>query len=569
MPFILSVLVLLIGNASWGATFTVNSTVDAADATPGDGICATATSVCSLRAAVQEANALVGADAIILPAGIYTLTIAGAGEDAAATGDLDIIETLTISGARPATTIIDGNAADRVFQTLTTGTVTTISGVTIRNGNSGADSGGGISVSNGTSLTLNNALVTNCVTGLAGEGGGIESSGTLTMNDVAITNNTSPGGGINNGVAGTMTLTNGTLSGNSDRAINNSGALTLTNVSISGNTTTGDGGGLDNGGTATLQNVTISDNTAPAPANIGGIRSDGTTNIRNSIISNNAPVNCGGAGTLTSQGNNLSSDTTCILAGAGDVTNTDPLLGPLATNFSRLQTHALLVGSPAIDTGDPLSCPATDERSIPRPLDGDGNATAICDKGAFEVCSPALGDVLPGAFGEGFIKSLFCRGITAGCTQTPLNFCPDAPITRGQMAVFIEVSLGRPANTCQGRFADVPVGNPFCGFIERLADDGITSGCAAGPPAQFCPDAPVTRGQMAVFIEAALGNPANTCATRFTDVPAGNPFCGFVERLADDGITGGCVAGPPAQFCPDLPVTRAQMSVFLTTGFFQ
>jgi len=560
MPFILSVLVLLIGNASWGATFTVNSTVDAADATPGDGICATATSVCSLRAAVQEANALADADIIILPPGTYVLTLLGAGEDLAATGDLDLLQPVIITGARPATTIIDGNAADRVFQTLTAGTVTTISGVTIRNGNSGADSGGGISVSNGTSLTLNNALVTNCVTGLAGEGGGIESSGTLTMVDVAITNNTSPGGGINNGVAGTMTLTNGTLSGNSDRAINNSGAITLTNVTISGNTTAGNGGGLDNGGTATLTNVTVSDNTSSVVGNIGGIRSDGTTNIGNSIISNNAPLNCGGAGALVSQGNNLSSDATCNLAVAGDVNSTDPLLGPLATNFSRLQTHALLVGSPAIDTG--LTCPATDERGIPRPLDGDGNASVICDKGAFEVCSPALGDVPAGPF-EGFIKHLFCRGITAGCTQTPVNFCPDVPISRGQMAVFIEVTLGRPANTCAGSFADVPVGNPFCGFIERLADDGITGGCGG---LNFCPDAPVTRGQMAVFIEAALGNPANTCAGSFADVPVGNPFCGFVERLADDGVTGGCDA---LNFCPDAPVTRAQMSVFLTAGFLQ
>ena len=291
------------------------------------------------------------ADTIILPAGIYTLTLLGANEDLAATGDLDLIGTVIITGAGQATTIIDGNATDRIFQTLTNGTVATISGVTIRNGNSGAGPGGGVSVSNGTTLTMNNVVVTNCATGALGEGGGVETSGTLTLNNVAITNNTSPGGGVNNGALGVMTLTNGTLSGNSDRAINNSGTLTLTNVTISTNTTAGNGGGLDNSGTATLVNVTISGNTSTVLANIGGIRNLGTINVGNTVISNNTPVNCGG-NALTSTGNNLSSDATCNLAGAGDVNSTDPLLGPLAANFSRLQTHALQAGSPAIDTGN-------------------------------------------------------------------------------------------------------------------------------------------------------------------------------------------------------------------------
>jgi hypothetical protein len=68
---------------------------------------------------------------------------------------------------------------------------------------------------------------------------------------------------------------------------------------------------------------------------------------------------------------------------------------------------------------------------------------------------------------------------------------------------------------------------------------------------------------MAVFIEAALGNSADICMGRFADVPNGHPFCGFIERLAEDGITGGCGAG---LFCPDNPVTRAQMAVFLVAA---
>ena len=99
------------------APFEVNSTADAPDASPGDGVCQTASpGTCTLRAAIQEANALPGADTIHVPAQTYTLTIAGAGEDLAATGDLDISDEVTIQGDDAATTIIDGGGLDRVFE---------------------------------------------------------------------------------------------------------------------------------------------------------------------------------------------------------------------------------------------------------------------------------------------------------------------------------------------------------------------------------------------------------------------------------------------------------------------
>jgi len=176
---------------------------------------------------------------------------------------------------------------------------------------------------------------------------------------------------------------------------------------------------------------------------------------------------------------------------------------------------------------------------------------------------PAFADVAEGAFAENFINTLFYNGITAGCGGG--NFCPDSPITRKEMAVFLETSLGAVAPACGGNiFIDVTeplLGAGFCGFIEKLASDGITGGCGGS---NFCPNAPVTRGQMATFIEAALRNPANAiCAGRFTDVPTTHIFCGFIERLNDDGITGGC---GPSTFCPDDPVTRAQMAVFLVAA---
>src|SRR5438445_11883528 len=96
-----------------GATFMVDDFTDAVDMTPADNMCLTAGGKCTLRAAVQQANALAGADTIMLPAGTYTLTISGLCEDGAATGDLDITDDLTITGAGAATTIIDAGGIDR------------------------------------------------------------------------------------------------------------------------------------------------------------------------------------------------------------------------------------------------------------------------------------------------------------------------------------------------------------------------------------------------------------------------------------------------------------------------
>ena len=89
-------------------TFTVNSTVDAVDAVPGDESCAMVGGECSLRAAIQEANALVGPDIIKLKTGLHMLTIVGASENDCATGDLDITEDLTIIGRGLKNTFING-----------------------------------------------------------------------------------------------------------------------------------------------------------------------------------------------------------------------------------------------------------------------------------------------------------------------------------------------------------------------------------------------------------------------------------------------------------------------------
>lgn len=115
---------LVVSPSARAAIFVVNTTADTVDANPGDGICADSGGQCSLRAAISEANAWPGADTITLPAGTYLLTLAGASEDANATGDLDITSDITINGAGAASTIIDANQLDRVLQIAGGSTVT-------------------------------------------------------------------------------------------------------------------------------------------------------------------------------------------------------------------------------------------------------------------------------------------------------------------------------------------------------------------------------------------------------------------------------------------------------------
>jgi CSLREA domain-containing protein len=194
------------------AGFTVNSTGDGSDANPGNGICATSGGVCTLRAAIQEANALAGADTITLPAGTYSLTIGGVSEDNAATGDLDITTDITILGAGAGSTTINGSSlSDRIFQIMTAGSLTlndlTVSGSSVTNYTGGAVSNAGTLIA--TDVVFSGNTITNSV------GGAIYSTGTTTLTRVAIFGNAATNGGGIDVAGGTTTLTNVTVSGNS------------------------------------------------------------------------------------------------------------------------------------------------------------------------------------------------------------------------------------------------------------------------------------------------------------------------------------------------------------------
>ena len=138
------------------------------------------------------------------------------------------------------------------------------------------------------------------------------------------------------------------------------------------------------------------------------------------------------------------------------------------------------------------------------------------------------------------------------------GFCPRDAIDRKTMAVWIvRVLDGQdPPSITQSRFNDVDPNSFHAGFIERLAELGVTSGCGVS---EFCPDRTVTRAQMAVLLSRAYNLPAGPDPD-FDDVPDNAWYASDVARLAASGITAGCAT---TQFCPNRETTRGQMATFL------
>jgi uncharacterized repeat protein (TIGR01451 family) len=176
-------------------------------------------------------------------------------------------------------------------------------------------------------------------------------------------------------------------------------------------------------------------------------------------------------------------------------------------------------------------------------------------------------DVPPGHVFHNHVNTLARNQVTGGCGGG--NYCPNASVTREQMAVFLLVSkegagYAPPACTTP-QFADVPCSSPFARWINELALRGITGGCGGG---NFCPTAAVTREQMAVFLLATKEPPGYVppaCTTPvFGDVPCSSPFARWINELAARGITGGCGGG---NYCPSAPNGRGEMAVFLVVTF--
>jgi M6 family metalloprotease-like protein len=197
--------------------------------------------------------------------------------------------------------------------------------------------------------------------------------------------------------------------------------------------------------------------------------------------------------------------------------------------------------------------------------------TAISGSGptmtaTLSVGSQIFADVPLGHWAKGPIETLYKSGVTGGCSIGPLRYCPEASVTREQMAVFLlKAKLGAgytPPPCSPAPFADVPCSNPFAAWITDLVARGITSGCAA---ALYCPGRPVTREQMAVFLLKTRGVTPPPCTVApFADVPCSSPFAPWIKELVNRGISVGCTA---TTYCPTTPITRAEMAVFLVKMF--
>lgn len=287
-------------------------------------------------------------------------------------------------------------------------------------------------------VTQNSAVDNNCE-GLSGYGGGIDNSGTLSLTAAFLGENTAvnDGGAVEN--AGTLTVTLSLFENNSSQTkggaldnvansqavieqstfrlneadfgggLNNEGTMQLSQSAVYSNTAvlsgSSGGGGLRNetGGSLFVTNSTISGNMSGDGGGLLNVGAKSTAVLRSSTLVNNFGVNYGGIYNLTgsitlnntivaqqrngsdcggtlmvSSGSNLDSDNSCLLMGTGDLSGVgQPFLGPLQDNGGPTWTHALLIGSPAIDASG--TCEPTDQRGIHRPVG------AACDVGAYET----------------------------------------------------------------------------------------------------------------------------------------------------------------------------------------
>jgi CSLREA domain-containing protein len=339
-----------------GPSFTVNSNADTDDGSCdalGSGI---GNQDCTLREAINAANAHSGADTITFASGLSGATIT-LGSTLPAISD-----ELTVDGSSLASPItISGNNSVEV-----------------------------LSVNSGKILTIHTLTIAN---GKASNGGGIYNGGTLTVTNTTFSNNSASnsGGGIDNSHGTMLTVTDSTFTGNSGGsggAIDNNVAMNVSNSTFFNNNATGIGGGIDNGSGgdgATLTNTTFSGNTTASSLDGGGIGNFGALTLKNSIIANSGTggdCHNGGAGSLTADSHNLADDNTC--GSATQKTSVQINLQSLASNGGPTQTMALGAGSAAIDAGNDTVCIAApvnnlDQRGVTRPQG------SHCDVGAYEL----------------------------------------------------------------------------------------------------------------------------------------------------------------------------------------
>jgi uncharacterized protein (DUF1800 family) len=249
----------------------------------------------------------------------------------------------------------------------------------------------------------------------------------------------------------------------------------------------------------------------------------------------------GGGTPLNVVGNQFAPGATATIGGVG--------VGAIVTSSTRIG-----VTSPALTPG-----------ALYDVIIDNGAASGVLPKGWFAD----FGDVSSASPFHAPVETIIRDGITSGCGGG--NYCPSSSVTRAQMAVFLlRAEHGAayvPPPATGAIFGDVHQGDFAADWIEQLYAEGITGGCQAGSPPNYCPSSSVTRGQMAAFllkIYHGNGYAPPTATGVFSDVPTSLPLAPWIEELARLAVTSGCGG---TQYCPSNAVTRGQMAVFLAKTF--
>ncbi|MGA8047887.1 MAG: right-handed parallel beta-helix repeat-containing protein, partial [Dermatophilaceae bacterium] len=295
-------------SAAASLTFHVTSTVDALDAQVGDGACATAAGECTLRAAVQEANATTTPDTVVVAGGEYRLTLAPAGSNLDDSGDLDVLAPLTLTGSGSVATVIRGgprpesappeqSGMDRLIELHETAGTVSIAGVTLTEGWSAEEGGALRSVAVGP-LRLTDVTVTDSSS--ESEGGGIYyAMGALTLTRSTVSGNSARGGG-------------GLYGGGEPTPSGQGARLTVTDSSMTGNTATSHGGGVAAEGatTVTISGTTIADNFAESHGGGFAVSGRSSLSLTGGVVEANRTPGDGGGGAVASEGSTTVRGTT-------------------------------------------------------------------------------------------------------------------------------------------------------------------------------------------------------------------------------------------------------------------
>jgi CSLREA domain-containing protein len=449
-----TVVVKVDAGAPGGSTITNNATASSSttDPTPGNNTGTATTNVVACTASPvvintsdSGAGSLRQAIIDVCPGGTIDFNITGAGPHTItlSTGELTVDKDLTIQNTSGESVTVSGGGASRVFQ-VDSGKTVSISNLTVSGGNA-SDAAGGAGIRNQGTLTVNNSTVSGN-SSANGLGGGIFNMGSLTVTNSTVSGNTSGvgGGGISTFTGTTLVITNSTISGNSSDVdgggivIQSPSTVTITNATItnnfadSDNNASGTGGGINVlGGTVTLSNTIVA----------GNFNEDGATDAADDIAgtldaaSSFNLIGAGGAGGLTNGTNNNQVG----VANAG--------LSPLANNGGPTFTHALLVGSPAIDAGNSVTA---DQRGQTRPVDNP-NVTNVAngsDIGAYEAPAPPTAPDLKDASDLGTSNS---DNVTSDTSPT----FTITGVSNGEVVTLYRDGVSVASNTAAGSSIDL------------------------------------------------------------------------------------------------------------------